>query len=552
LNTEIELQKALSHHQAGRLAEAGEIYKAILTENPNNVDALNLMGVIVQAAGNLEAAISLIARATQLAPDYAAPFLNLGNVLTQAGRLEEAVPAFTKALELAPQLGAAHNGKGNALAGLGRPEEAVACYGKAIELEPTDSDAHFNLGNALSDLGHLDKALASYRQSVLLDQSHGEKYYNLANTAAGLYLFEEALENFDHAIRLNPEHLDAHCNRGAVLQKMGRTREAVESLDKVLQHQPDSPDLHWNIALALLQGGEYRRGWREYEWRWNRPEFGTKRPFPMPEWNGEDLAGKDILVASEQGFGDAIQFSRFVPLLAERGARVVLECKPQLAPVMDTLAGVDQIINLGDPIPATDFCVQNMSLPRLFDVTLENLPARIPYLSVPPETPVDQRLSDAQEMKIGIVWAGGTVREDNFRRSCEVTDFAPLFTIPGSHFFSLQVGPFQDDLKNLDDAANLTDLAESLTDFARTAAAIDALDLVISVDTAVLHLAGALGKTAWGLMSEPTGFFWMNQRRDSPWYPTTTLYRQPRRDDWDSVFRAVENDLRKRVAGEKD
>ncbi len=574
-NIRIELRKALALHQAGHLAEAGELYQGILGRDPENVDALYLLGVVVQAAGNTDLALSLIGRAVELAPDYPAPLVNLGNVLKQAGRLDEAAEAFAGALSLAPDqiearnnlahtllllghperalsnaetalqqaphLAAVHNTMGNVLAALERLAEAADSFRQAIALTPGDSDALANLADVLQRLGQREEALDACRRSVALDPASADKRNKLACLATELFRFPEALEHFDRALELRPGDPDLISNRGALLQKMGRPQEAVACLEQALQQQPERPDLHWNIALALLQSGDYARGWQEYEWRWRAEQFEDKRTFPMPEWQGEELAGKSILVATEQGFGDVIQFCRFVPLLADRGARVVLECKPPLAPLFQTLRGVDAVVTPDDPMPETDLVVQVMSLPLRLGVTLDNLLAETPYLSAPAAVPVDPRLSDAAGLKVGIVWAGGVARSDNFKRSCPVDRFLALAEQPGVTLFSLQVGPFQ---RDLGEDMPIIDLADGLVDFAHTAAAVEALDLVISVDTGVLHLAGALGRPAWGLMSEPTGFFWMTERTDSPWYPSIRLYRQPEMDDWESVFRAVARDLR--------
>ena len=570
-----KLKKALSLHQQGRLVEAAELYQDILRSDPNNVDALNLLGVILQAAGDLEAAVTLIRRATELAPDYAAPHVNLGNALQVSGELEEAAESFERACELepnkgepfnnlasvlnemdryfeakemaekavalAPALSAAHNNLGNALLGLGEKEASIECYRRAISLDRADATSHYNLGNALTELGKPEDALASYRVAVSFDDRNAEKFYNLANTALQLDLFDEALRAFDRALAIDPDYTDDYCNKGAALQKMGQPEKAVDSLRVALARHPDSPDLHWNLSLALIQSGDLENGFEEYEWRWKTPTFADfKRDFPMPRWDGSDPSDKTIFVDQEQGFGDALQFCRFVTPLAAKGANVVVECRPGLKALLESLDGVGEVVDFGQPIPVADFHVPMMSLPYLLGATLEDLPATVPYLKAPEGTPIDDRLTGEDTKKVGIAWAGSPTRPDNHKRSCSVTDFGRLFESSGVRFFSLQVGPFRGDLEKLGDPSLVIDLADGLSDFAQTAAAIDAMDLVISVDTSVLHVAAALGKPAWGLMSNPTGFFWMDERTDSPWYPTVRLFRQPEPGDWESVFRSVE------------
>ena len=391
----------------------------------------------------------------------------------------------------------------------------------------------------------MEEALLHYQKAARLSPESAVKHYNLANTALLLDRFEEALDGFARAIEIEPDYLDAHCNLGVALQSLGRLDEAIVHLRRAVELAPaetESADLHWNLSLALLKNGDYLEGWREYEWRWQTPTFADfKREFSQPEWAGEPFQGKTILIHCEQGFGDAIQFARFVPLVAARGGRVVLECRPELKRLFATLDGVDAVIGLGDPLPPFDVQVAHMSLPRVLDIRLETIPADVPYLRVPDDAPADARITEAAGLKVGFAWAGSATRSDNIKRSCEPALFAPFVDVPGTVFFSLQVGPYADQLAEVGPA--VVDVTDTLDDFADTAAVIGALDLVVSVDTAVLHLAAALGRPAWGLMSEPTGFLWMTERDDSPWYPTVRLFRQPAPGDWESVFQAAREEL---------
>ncbi len=580
MNIRKQLAKGLQHHQAGRLAEAGEIYRDILKVDPNNVDALNLMGVILHVAGDLENAIALIHHATELAPDYLSPLVNLGNALQAAGRLEDAVNTFEKAMALDPNSAEAannlasalnelarfdralevaesaikinpsivdlHINRGNALLGLERAEEALESYHLALEENPAHGVAWYNMGNAYADLERYDEAYEPYRKAVDLDRGNAEKHYNLANTLLRLDRFAEAVESFSKAIEIRPEYIDAHCNMASALQSLGRTDEAIGNLSRALESEPESSDLHWNLALAMLQHGDYQNGWKEYEWRWQTPTFADfKRDFGKPEWNGEDLDGKTILIHAEQGFGDAIEFVRYAPLVARRGGRVVLECRSQLNRLFSTIEGVSTVVNLGDPLPEFDIHIPLMSLPRAFETTLETIPDGSRYLSAPAGVPVDSRIAEASGLKVGFAWAGSPTRVDNRKRSCDLDWFKSLFAVPGTSFFSLQVGKFQKQLDQLGEDSGIVDLAPDLGDFADTAAAIQVLDLIISVDTSVLHLAGALGKPTFAVMSRPTGFLWMNERNDTPWYPTVRLFRQPEPGNWQDVFNDVKDELAK-------
>lgn len=578
-----ELKRALALHQAGRLADAGAIYRDILKADPDNADALNLMGVLLQAGGELPTAITLLQKATEIAPDYLAAHVNLGNALQLAGRLQDAVAAFEKAMTLNPNVpepannlasalnalgrhaaavdacvaalkarpdfAEAHINMGNALVGLKKPADAETSYRRAIELKPGNATAYFNLGNALADQERYEDALEQFRKSVALDAGNAEKHYNYGNTAQKLDRYVEAVESFRNAIEIDPDYVDAWCNLGSALQSLGDTGEAIACYREALKRTPESEpnaDLHWNLSLALLQHGEYAEGWEAYEWRWQTPTFAAfKRDWKKPEWDGRGLAGETVLIHAEQGFGDGIQFCRYVPLVAERGARVALECRAPLTRLMRSLAGVAECFDLGAPVPGHDFQIPLMSLPRVFGTTLETVPAEIPYLKPPADATPDSRIAETTGLRVGFVWAGSPTRPDNAKRSAPLAMFEPLIKVPGTRFFSLQVGPFQPELERLDESLGVVDLASGLADFGDTAAAVEALDLVISVDTAVLHLAAALGKPAWGLLSKPTGFFWMNDRETSPWYPGLRLFRQPEPGDWQAVFERAEAELTK-------
>jgi len=574
MNIAQQLKRALELHQAGNLADAGVIYRDILKVEPENVDALNLMGVLLQSGGQLSTAISLLQKATGIAPDYLAAWVNLGNALQQAGRLPDAVDAFEKAitlnpnmpeaannlasalnaltryddavdacvsaLKIAPDFAEARINMGNALAGLKKPAEAEKSYRRAIELKPANATAYFNLGNALSDLDRPEEALEQYGKAIALDSSNAEKHYNYGNAAQKLDRYVEAVESFRNAIEIDPNYIDAYCNLGSALQSLGDTTEAIACYREAIRISPrnkQQPDLHWNMALSLLQDGNYAEGWEAYEWRWLTPTFAAfKRDWQKPEWSGGDLDGQTVLIHAEQGFGDGIMFCRYAPMVAKKGGRVVLECRPPLTRLLSSLAGVAECFDLGQPVPEHDFQIPLMSLPRAFKTTLATVPAEIPYLAPPADAKPDPRIVEAEGLKVGFAWAGSPTRRDNAKRSAPIALFEPLFKVPGTRFFSLQVGAFRPELDHLDGGLGIVDLADGLKDFADTAVAVAALDLVISVDTAVLHLAGALGKPAWGLMSRPTGFFWMNEREDSPWYPGLRLFRQPQMGDWGSVF----------------
>ena len=567
-----ELAKALELHQAGDLLSAGTIYREVLAREPDNVDALNLLGVIMHTADDLELAVELISRATELAPDFVPAFINLGNALQAAGRPDDAVKKFERALELDPGAGIAasnlasalndlalheearrageravqliaelpdaHVNLGNALLGLGRSEAAQEKYTAALERDPHHPSAWFNLGNAHADAGNFSAAVPPYEKAVQFDPGNGDAHYNLANAYQQLDAYEEAIEGFERALAIKPEHIDAKCNLAGAWQSLGQPDRAIDILrgaieQEMLRGDHESVDLHWNLSLALLQNGNMRDGWREFEWRWRTPTFAAfRREFSEPLWDGGDIAEKSIFVHAEQGFGDALQFVRYVPLLAAKGARVTLECRPELQSLFEKVEGVSICLPLGADVGGFDVHAPLMSLPYLFGTSETAVPADGPYLTPPSGIAPDPQLTRASVVKVGIVWSGSPTRPDNHKRSCPLSAWGPILDAPGVTFFSLQVGHDHDQLMGTEKASEVVDLGRGFGDFADTAAAVANLDMVISVDTSVLHLAGALGVTAFALLSQPTGFLWMDDRADSPWYPSLRLFRQTTPGNW--------------------
>lgn len=578
-----KLATGLSLHQQGNLVEAAQLYQQVLEIEPHNVDGLNLLGLIYQAAGELESAIVLIGQACELAPDYYAPVVNLGNVYQEAGRLDEAADTFRKAITLNPESAAAYNNlasclnaqgahedalsvcvdglkrdggmgdlhvnMGNALLGLSKAEEALESFEKSVKFGGQNNpNAWFNMGNALGDLDRFDEACDAFAKAIALEDGNAEMHYNYANALQQEYRFAEAVPHFERAIELRPGYVDAYCNMASAHQSLGNAPKAVELLRHALKDEPDSVDLHWNMSLALLQSGQYLEGWSEYEWRWETPTFADfRREFDKPQWDGGDLGGKTVLIHAEQGFGDGIQFIRYAPLAAKKGGKVIVECRPQLNRLFTSLEGVDQVINLGDPLPDYDVHAPVMSLPYIFKTTEDTIPADIPYLQAPDESQVDAGVFAEDGLKVGLVWAGSPTRRDNLKRSCPVDALADLVSVEGMTFYSLQVGPFEEQLKELPEDADVINLAPSLKDFADTAKALESLDVLVSVDTGVLHLAGAMGKPVLAMMSQPTGFLWMDERTDSPWYPSVKLIRQKAIGEWADVIGGVKDALREMV-----
>ncbi|NJL01958.1 MAG: TIGR03032 family protein [Spirulinaceae cyanobacterium SM2_1_0] len=400
------------------------------------------------------------------------------------------------------------------------------------------AQTHFERGNQLYAARELEGAIAAYRRCLELQADFLPARYNLGVTLGDLQQYAAAESELRAVLAAEASHAAAHCTLGHLYSQQARYREAIAHYEQAIQLEPQNAKAHHSLGINLLQMGDFARGWAECEWRWQTAEF---VPFecPQPLWNGRILPTQTLLLHTEQGAGDAIQFARFIPLAAARCSRVLLVCVPALQPLFATLPGITERRSPGE-IPCDAFATYAplMSLPHLLGITLENLPADVPYLQADPSrlslpTPANPG------KRIGIVWAGSPTQANDHNRSCRLADFAPVLVVPGCEFFSLQKGDRAADLTDFASPTPIHDLAPDLHDYADTAAAIAQLDLVISVDTSVAHLAGALGKPVWTLLCHNADWRWLTDRADSPWYPTMRLFRQPQAGDWATVFTEV-------------
>ena len=440
----------------------------------------------------------------------------------QAGCAKEAERLFRRVLTIDPRHADSLHRLGFIAFQSGRHDQAISLITRAIENNPGEASAHSNLGIVMYHQGRLDEAVACYRE----------------------------------ALAINPAFSQAHNNLGNTLKALKRHDEAIASYREALGLRPDDPEVRYNLAMAQLATGDMAAGWEGYESRWDTPSMiQSRRRFAQPQWRGEDPSGRTLLIHAEQGFGDTIQFCRYAPLAAARGARVIVDVPKPLARLLNGLHGVDQVVVHGEPLPDFDLHCPMLSLPLAFGTTIDSIPAGVPYLYADAAQVAawKGRLGglDAKGPQIGLVWAGDAKKhhfiaeEQNRRRSVAPGRLAPLFQVLGPRFFSLQK----------DDPASprhfpLTDFMDDITVFAVTGACFSYLDLVISVDTAVAHLAGALGKPVWMLDRFDPCWRWLSGRRDSPWYPGLRLYRQPRPGDWESVMAEVAGDLRGFGAGQ--
>jgi Flp pilus assembly protein TadD len=546
----------LVHHQAGRIDRAEALYLQALEAQPDNADALFLLSVLQHKRGNALEAVNLLTKALAIAPNHPEACYNLGVALRDLGRLAEAAQSYREALRLRPDYPEAHNNLGVALRDLGRPAEAEESYRVALHLRPDYPKAHYNLGVALRDLGRPAEAEASYREALRLWPDYPEAHNNLGNVLSDLGRLAEAEASYREALRLRPDCPETHNNLGVALSDLGRPAEALACYDRVLAIRPDDVSAHFGRSRPLLLRGEYAEGWREFEWRWRggTAEKVKVRGFAEPQWRGKDVTGKTLLLHAEQGFGDTLQFCRYASLVGAT-ARVILEVQSPLVRLCSSLAGVAQVVARGEPLPAFDLHCPLMSLPLAVGTTLDTIPSEVPYLTADPALVAGwrERLTCFHGLRVGLVWAGSLRPEPELiaidrRRSITLAMMAPLGEVSGVSFISLQKGEPAAQSANAGLGLALHDFTASLQDFADTAALIEALDLVISVDTSVAHLAGALGKPIWLLNRFDTCWRWLLDRDDSPWYPQLRQFRQPSPGDWNSVMRAVRDALQRRAA----
>ncbi len=512
------LLEAVRCHRAGRLSEATELYDRILKSDPKHPDALHLRGLVADQQGDHERALALVRKAIGFAPGNAAYRNTLGNVLLALDNAEHAEASFRRAVDLDPGLAEAHNNLGNALLRLDRADEAVGCYRRALEIRPRYAEAHCNLGSALRKQGRLEQAQACYEK----------------------------------ALAINPEYVTALSNLGQTLHERALYREALASLDKAVSLDPAHADAHANRAVLLLLLGRFAEGWAEYEWRWKVAGFTTeRRDFPQPRWDGSDLDGRTVLLHAEQGLGSAIQFVRYAPLVAARNGTVVVECQKPLLRLFSGLTigeapPVARVVARGDALPHFDVQAPLMSLPALLGTEIGSIPRKTPYLAAEPAAyaACRDRLGPFPGPRVGLAWAGNPRHVNDHNRSMPASCLRPLLRAGGATFFSLQMGSAAKDLDELAGGA-VHDLSPEINDFADTAAIIANLDLVISVDTAVAHLAGALGRPVWLLLPFVGEWRWLLDREDSPWYPTMRLFRQKAPGDWSGVVERVAEALPK-------
>ena len=504
-------QQGLAHHQQGELEEAKVAYERMLALQPGHADALHMLGAMALQSGKHALAAQFISVAVANNPLNASAHFNLGLAFKALQRYEEAIVSFSQTIAIQPDYAQAWNNRGVLLQDQLRWDEAAQSYAGAIAAQPEFAQAHYNLGNALRALGQFEAALASY----------------------------------DTAIALQPGWAHALNNRGLALQELQRSTEAIASYDAAIASEPDYADAYWNKSIELLLCGDFAQGWKHYEWRWRRDAFSSrKRDFLQPLWLGDaPLNGKTVLLHAEQGLGDSIQFCRYARDVRALGAEILLEVPQPLMALFETLEGPKQLFEKGSALPHFDYHCPLLSLPLAFQTQLANIPSPSPYLaSTAPKRQLWQRhLGVPSKSRIGLVWSGNVLDRGDRQRSLDLQNLLPH--LPSSFEYLC----LQKELRPADQAAmqasSIRFFGAHIQDFSDTAALCDLVDLVISVDTSVAHLAGALGKPTWILLPYAPDWRWMLDRADSPWYPSARLYRQGNDRSWTPVLARIGSDL---------
>jgi tetratricopeptide (TPR) repeat protein len=577
------LPKAIELHCAGQLDEAERRYRELVAREPHNAEAWQLLGVAAHQAGRHAEAIEHLGRAVELDPANATFHFNLATAHAFQGRPQQAIAELGTVIQLEPNYLQAHVDLGALLAGQGRNDDAADCFRRALAIRADFAPAHFNLGKTLEREGRFAEAVASLQEAVRLDPANATAHVALGAAHYANRQSQHAQAAYERALELDPDFADAHNNlgrllvergefaaarahleraardrpdvplvhnnRGIVAVLMGRYDEAFAHFERTLAVDPDDVDAHFGRAMLSLLLGDYAAGWREYEWRLKRSDA-PNRP-PGPQWNGEPLGGRTILLYGEQGLGDILQFIRYAPLVKARGGPVIVGCAKRLFPILSTCRGVDEFCGEDRPVPPFDVHAAIASLPGIFGTDAGKIPADIPYLAASAERVEHWRreLPSDGRLRVGIHWQGSPGHRDDRRRSIALAEFAPLAAVGGVRLVSLQRGFGVEQLERV--SFEVEDLGSRLDEegaaFCETAAVIKNLDLVITCDTAVAHLAGALAAPVWVALMQTPDWRWLLERDDSPWYPTMRLFRQQSFDRWGDVFEAMAARLRELV-----
>jgi tetratricopeptide (TPR) repeat protein len=535
----------------GDFDEAAEAYRAGLRKAPGNAALDYALGAALAAAGHKDEAAAAYREALRLRPKFPEVLLNLGNLHYDAGDFAAAAVCFRKALTHRPTYAKAWCNLGNALQMLGGAREATRCYERTLELNPAAVPAQHNLGNAWMARRNFAKAEECFRRTLAADEKCAEHHNSLGNALFQQRKNAEAEACYRRALELQPGYSAAHTNLANVLMRGADRASMVRHYERALELDPASAGGHYNLALALLRQGRYREGWIHHEFRWDFRELKLRRRlFAAPQWKGEPLHGETILLHAEQGLGDTLQFVRYAPLVAEHGGRVILEVQPRLVRLLRGLPGVTEVVGRGGPLPEFAWQCPLMSLPLAFGTTTDTIPLPIPYVAADPaEGRTMRERWSGGGLRVGVAWAGNPQHRSDEQRSMPLRALLPLAQVPGVSWISLQKGPACAQMQPLLRQFPMLDASSCCRDFAETAALAATLDLILSVDTSVAHLAGAMGLPLWVALPRLADWRWMDEGERCAWYPTARLFRQTKDGDWREPVERMQEELKKLAQG---
>jgi len=548
------LQAAAAQHSAGQYAEAIHSYTQALDLAPGLPELHINIGSVFLACGQPAKALKHFQRTVHLRPDFAEAHYNLGIVQARLKRLEKAIESYGKSISLKPDFQPAHFNLANVYTKLDRPELAMKHYLAVLKLNPQHFKALTRLGTLVHQLGRSDQAISLLQQAIQIKPDYDQAHKELGLVFVHLCEFQKTLACFQTLVKLRPDWADAHCNEGAALNQLGRYHEAIAKYEDALELEPDHASAHWNRSLLFLLLGRYAEGWPEYSWRLRTDisHLAYAHTYMQAVWDGTGFQGKRLLVHYEQGLGDVLQFIRYLPMVKARGGTLIFEAPQPICPLIQDWDCIDEIIVSIQQRPVDtpfDLQISLMDLPALFQSTLDNLPGKRPYIRAEPARVKHWGTQFVEPgFKVGLIWAGGAVGRQRVAslklRACQLQHLAQLATVANVKLFGLQKGPGAAQASTLSPSFLIRNVGEEFSDFADTAAAIENMDLIISVDTSVAHLAGAMGKPTWVLLKFDADWRWLLERDDSPWYPSMRLFRQARGETWPTVIERVTQALR--------
>jgi len=537
-------------YQKGQYDIAVELISKAIKQNESVAQYHNTLGIALEALGKFHEAMLAYQQAVSIKHDYAEAYHNMAIALQSQGNYAAAVEKCAQAISLRPDYAQAYNTMAFSLERQNLYDQAVENYRQTIRLEPSFVEAYNHLGVVLSGQGKNDEAIKNFKLALQYDPHYAEAYNNLGIALKEREHFAEAMDNFDRAIRLDPQFFEAYYNLANSLRDKGQCTEGIKNYQQAVRLKPDYAQAHWNMSLTHLLNGDFIEGWKGYRWRRNADLkiLTDYNRTGKPRWDGSSFKSKRLLVHYEQGLGDNIQFARFLPMVKARGGTVIFETLKLLIGLLRDFPGVDELIEYHpDQKLSVQFDVYTslFDLPNIFGTTLETIPSEVPYIHADPaKVEYWRNKLSGDDFKVGIVWAGSPEHGNDRYRSCSLKSFSLLAEIEGVQLYGLQKGQAAHQMDEYAGTIKVTNISEYFDDFTETAAAIQSLDLVISVDTSVLHLAGAMGKPTWALLPYAPEWRWMLKRQDSPWYPTMRLFRQKERGQWKPVFENISRELR--------